>query len=375
MRFPVVVKINPRLRCILVLFVGILCIIPCCALADQVTDTRFMQSGAGISNGYSPVVKTVQVTVPATTSVSSTAYSPAGADTRFKFQKTAGGEDVGSTSPAIGPVTVAAIESEVSAPPATIEALNTNTMGQSKGIIIPQKSGNEPATTYTIPYTSTNSQKNVTRLSAPGRETSTATTRLPKTGSILLFNEAERELARMTSSYYTHTTYVDEKSGTYNYDCSGFVGYALSRAAPGAFSALQHKRPVAADFYDHIVLCGPSPDSGGWERVSTPLELLPGDIVVWLKPDASDSTSTGHVMIVTGVPVKNPQRPGEVLVQVIDSTESGHADDTRGSGETGLGKGTIGIMTDNSSLPTGYYWRGGDSRLLQKTEIAFGRIM
>jgi hypothetical protein len=374
MWFPVVVKINIRIRCILAFFVGILFIIPFCTLADQVTDTRFMQSGAVISSGFSPAVKTVQALSPTTTSISSSTYTPSRADTRFKFQKAVEEGAVGSAIPSISTTTVAANECGTLLLPVVEGTMNINTGVPLKGIIIPQRSGIEPASTYAIPYTTVNSQKNVTKLSASGRENIPSTTKLPKTGSILLLNEAERELARMTSSYYTHTTCVDEKSGTYNYDCSGFVGYALSRAVPGAFSVLQHKRPVAADFYDHIMLCGPSPDRGGWVRVSTPNELLPGDVIVWLKPDASDSTSTGHIMIVSGVPVKNPQRTGEVLVQVIDSTESGHANDTRGPGETGLGKGTIGIMTDNSGLPNGYYWRGGESRLLQKTEIAFARI-
>ncbi len=217
----------------------------------------------------------------------------------------------------------------------------------------------------------------VTTSNAPSMDTSKGKAtagKLQQSGSKLLLNKAEREFSGMTSSKYTHITYVNENSGTYNYDCSGFVGYALSRAVPGAFNVLQNKRPVAEDFYNYIAQCGPTPGGGGWMKVSTPLELLPGDIVVWLKPDASNSTSTGHIMIVTGVPVKNPKRTGEVLVQVIDSVESGHAKDTRGTGKTGLGKGTFGIMTDSSGLPTGYYWRGGESTLLQKTKIVFARI-
>jgi len=119
---------------------------------------------------------------------------------------------------------------------------------------------------------------------------------------------------------------------------------------------------------------GPDPGSGGWMRVSTPLELRPGDIIVWLKPDSSDANSTGHIMIVAGDPIENPKRTGEVLVPVIDSTKSIHSSDTRSPGQTGLGKGIIGIMTDSSGLPTGYYWRGGKSRTFHETEMVFARI-
>ena len=197
---------------------------------------------------------------------------------------------------------------------------------------------------------------------------------LPHSGSVLLLEEAERQLARMNSSRYTHETSVDEENGTYNYDCSGFVGYALSRADPCAFRVLLHKRPDAGSFYYHLVLFGPAPGNGSWMRVSTPLELRPGDIIVWLKPDESDSKSTGHIMVVAGLPEQNPEREGEVLVRVIDSTTSAHAADSRKTGQTGLGKGTIGIMTGPSGLPNGYYWRGGVSSALQETEMVFARI-
>jgi hypothetical protein len=63
-----------------------------------------------------------------------------------------------------------------------------------------------------------------------------------------------------------------------------------------------------------------------------------------------------------------------VLIRVIGSTTSIHANDTRSSGQTGLGEGDIGIMTDSTSQPAGYYWRGGESQIIQKTKMVFARI-
>ena len=60
------------------------------------------------------------------------------------------------------------------------------------------------------------------------------------------------------------------------------------------------QQPHAGNFYYHLVQFGPAPGEGGWMRVATPLELRPGDIIVWLKPDESDSKSTGHIMVVDG---------------------------------------------------------------------------
>ncbi len=374
-----VVEMNNNMRYYPVIFVVFLFVLSSCALADQVNYNRFVSPGpdTGLTTGFSTAQHMVQAaSTPTTTGLSAT-YSPGGVTTRFELQAVADEGDKAkaiTTANSAGFSTVGDNYSGTSTNKSLGGATGTNTGGQSQGIITPRSFGSNRNATGATLSVNAYTTGSVTKSPVISKDTSTTNSKLPQSGSNLLLIEAEREFSRMTSSYYTHTTYVDEKAGTYNYDCSGFVGYALSRAVPGAFNALQHKRPVAADFYDHIVVSGPVPGSGGWMKVSTPLELLPGDIVVWLKPDSSDSTSTGHVMIVTGMPVKNPQRTGEVLVQVIDSTESGHANDTRGSGQTGLGKGTIGIMTDLSGLPTGYYWRGGDSRLLQKTDIAFGRI-
>lgn len=209
---------------------------------------------------------------------------------------------------------------------------------------------------------------------ATSNDSCSAGDNLPHNGSVLLLNEATRQLALMNASEYTHATFVDEENGTYNYDCSGFVGYALSRADPCAYRVLLHARPDAGNFYYHFIEFGTDPGSGGWMTVSTPLELRPGDIIVWLKPDSSDAKSTGHIMIVSGNPQRNPERSNEVLVRVIDSTTSAHSDDTRNPGGSGLGEGIIGIMTDSSGYPTGYYWRGGVSAAFQKTEMVFARI-
>ncbi len=206
-----------------------------------------------------------------------------------------------------------------------------------------------------------------------GNESCTTVDNLPPNGSTLLLAEAERELARMNSSGYTHRTSVDEENGIYNYDCSGFVGYALNRADPCAFDVLLHDRPDTGNFYYHIIGFGTVPGSGGWMRVLLPRDLRPGDLIVWPR-DQSDEGSSGHIMIVAGNPNENPKREGELLVRVIDSTTSRHADDTRGAGETGLGEGTVGIMTDSAGQATGYFWRGGESRTLQETEMAFARI-
>ena len=182
--------------------------------------------------------------------------------------------------------------------------------------------------------------------------------------------EAHRELSAARQTRYQHITDVDEQTGRFDYDCSGFVGYALRRIDPAAYRALpvSKTRPLAQDIVTAIRA------GGFWQRVPAVTELGPGDLVAWLTPDDSDSDNTGHVMIVLAVPTRS-QRAGEWLVQVADSTTSPHAADRRvAGGPTGLGQGTIGLTTDTSERPVAYYWRGGVSTKLEHTEIALGRL-
>jgi hypothetical protein len=201
----------------------------------------------------------------------------------------------------------------------------------------------------------------------------------PAAGRLALLAEVRRELTAMRDTSYQHKTEVDATEGAYNFDCSGFVGYALAHSRPAALAALpvsSSTRPLAKDFEQHFraVAKGARDGSadGPWRAVATVPELRPGDIVAWLKPADVKSRNTGHVVVVLENPVHNAARPDEWLIPVADSTESPHARDSRGRDGDGLGTGTIGLSVDGAGHPVGYYWRGGVSTVLKHTEISFG---
>jgi hypothetical protein len=197
-------------------------------------------------------------------------------------------------------------------------------------------------------------------------------------GRLALLAEARRALATMRDSSYQHQTEVDAAEGAYNFDCSGFVDYALGRARPAALAALpvssSKRRPLAKDFEHHLraITDGANGTDGRWRAVRTVPELRPGAVIAWLRPADVHSRNTGHVVIVLRKPVPNPARADEWLVEVADSTESPHAADSRDTDGDGLGTGTIGLSVDGAGRPVGYYWRGGVSTVLQHTEISLG---
>jgi len=216
----------------------------------------------------------------------------------------------------------------------------------------------------------------------------------PPSASLLL-EEGQRELSLMWTSSYQHKTQVDEPSGQFDYDCSGFVDYALKKVAPAAYKELpiskaSAKRPLAQDFYNFFSSLTGSSLTGSsltgsrltgktahWEPIGKATDLKPGDLVSWLRPPDNDSNNTGHVMLVRARAALNPRDPQEVLVEVLDSTTSPHAQDSRAQGQSGrgLGIGTIGILTDAAGQALAYHWRGGLSRKEEATPIAFGRLL
>ncbi|QLE46652.1 hypothetical protein FD723_41480 (plasmid) [Nostoc sp. C052] len=189
-----------------------------------------------------------------------------------------------------------------------------------------------------------------------------------------LLHEAERELSLMKTSVYQHSTDVDEVVGRFNYDCSGFVDYALQKISPQAYAEVpvsKSKRPLAQDFYK--LFSDPTLKPSHWVEISKVSRLRAGDIVVWLRPPESDSHNTGHVMVIGGKPTATSQ-VNERLIPVIDSTSSPHAQDSRHHKQTGLGTGVIGVIVESTDKALAFRWRGGESKQEKETAIAFGRL-
>ena len=193
-------------------------------------------------------------------------------------------------------------------------------------------------------------------------------------GSAALVGEIQRELSAMRVTRYQHTTAVDESSGSYFYDCSGLLDYAMGRVRAADLQPIPHAkaRPLAGDIEGYLRrgLAGPIE---GWQALARVDALSPGDVVAWQATEDSTTGDTGHVMVVLAAPALNSARAGEWLVRVADSTLSPHALDSRHPGTTGLGTGTIGLLVDDRGAPTAFYWRGGVSPQAKPTQIALGR--
>jgi hypothetical protein len=182
----------------------------------------------------------------------------------------------------------------------------------------------------------------------------------------------------LRQSKYNHATVVDEKSGRYEFDCSGFVTWVLRRAAPGAHASLlaRSPRPVARDYYWELNRAPTERSPRGVRKVTRVSDALAGDIVAWLKPAHVRSANTGHVAFLLEQPRPVPEAPGAYVVRVADASSYHHDDDDRyESGRTGFGTGTILLVSDEATgAPRAYGWYGLRSRYVMETPIALGRV-
>lgn len=188
-----------------------------------------------------------------------------------------------------------------------------------------------------------------------------------------------RIAGNLRESKYNHATIVDEKSGRYEFDCSGLVTWVLRRAAPGAHAALiaRSARPVARDYYwvmERAPIGERTPR--GVRKVARVADAQPGDIVAWLKPAQVQSANTGHVAFLLEQPRPIADLPGGFLVRIADASSYQHdADDRYESGRTGFGTGTILLLADETTgAPRAYGWYGLRSRYVMETPIALGRV-
>jgi hypothetical protein len=183
----------------------------------------------------------------------------------------------------------------------------------------------------------------------------------------------------LRESSYTHATRVDERTGRYEFDCSGMASWVLRRASPLAQAAVVYRaksgRPLARDYYQQIAATRAGRARYGWSRVSRVADAAAGDVIAWLRPKEVRSANTGHVAFLVSSPEPVAEMPHAFLVRIADASRYQHQDDSRAATErTGFGHGTILVVTDpESGAPVAYGWVGLRSAWILNTPMAIGR--
>lgn len=184
--------------------------------------------------------------------------------------------------------------------------------------------------------------------------------------------EVHRILKEAKSSDYSHKTQVNEDEGSYDVDCSGLVNIILKKIAKEHYTAVQkaggRPRPRAVEYHTTFI----SEDAPkGWRCVKQLADAKPGDLLVWRRKELTPGEDTGHIVILDEAPKKDDD--GQFHFAVIDSTKSGHGDDTRKKDDTGIGRGTIWVAVDGEGKPTGFRWKSRKGEL-HAAMMAIGRV-
>ncbi len=182
--------------------------------------------------------------------------------------------------------------------------------------------------------------------------------------------------ASLRRTRYQHHRVVNERTGTFYWDCSLMTYWVLERAHRRSVRHLESvSRPLAAHFARTIARAPTDRFRRGWQRIERIENVRPGDVFAWRRPAGFPSRNSGHVGFVVGAPRPVPQIPNAYAIRVADATGSGHQNDTRPyPGVGGFGVGTLVFLTDGRGHGTHYGWAGTRSGGYVVTPILFGRV-
>jgi hypothetical protein len=188
-------------------------------------------------------------------------------------------------------------------------------------------------------------------------------------------DEALRILESTRHTRYQHDIFIDEATGTYNVDCSGFVSYILGRVAPAHLDLIPipgaESRLLAQDYYTYFSSLA-SETTNGWRQIQLLPDARRGDLIAWPLPPPNPDT--GHIFVVASDPV--PVADDILAVMAYDASDILHYDDSRGSGPgqfpTGVGSGTFHIQINSAGVPVAFQFDQPDPLITDN--IAIGRI-
>ena len=188
--------------------------------------------------------------------------------------------------------------------------------------------------------------------------------------------QAKQILSSLKSTHYSHKSNVNESSGLYIFDCSALVYYILGRAAPGSIASVpvdpNHRHAQAKNFYDTFSNAPTMNAKDGWQRIIRLMDAEPGDLIAWRKDPVAQKGNTGHIVIVLEKPAE--EKDGAIRITAFDSSRTGHAQDTRRKGTSGVGSGVMSFRVDEAGAPIALHWSSPEKKQIT-VPIAIGRAM
>lgn len=181
-----------------------------------------------------------------------------------------------------------------------------------------------------------------------------------------LVSQVDTVLRNLRSTRYQYGgNRFDVDRGVFNLDCSHYVDHLVAKSNPIAFANMRRVTgstfPATRDYYSFIRQLPYYQVTHNWVHIRNANHLQPGDVIVYQKYSAKRrGASAGHIMIVTSTPKRDPYYENIFHVAVSDSAHSGHGNDTRPRGRSGVGMGTMLVKVDPyTGEPYQFAWKQG----------------
>lgn len=151
-------------------------------------------------------------------------------------------------------------------------------------------------------------------------------------------------------------------NGVYGLDCSAYIDHVLKDLDLNSYRSIAHwsrnYKPTSEDYYDFFNELPNNKIERHWFKIQNPLELQPGDILVFKYKNSEGKLAQGHVMVVMAKPIFIRHQHNVLLIKISDDAPSGHSYDTRTKHASGIGIGDL-LLKINSitKKPIAYAWR------------------
>jgi hypothetical protein len=192
--------------------------------------------------------------------------------------------------------------------------------------------------------------------------------------------KAEFIVNNLQQTDYTHAENINPDLGIYDCDCSGFVDFVLESVAPHHYAMIPKEanqpRPRAFEYNNFFRSLTTEP-TDGWQRILFLRDVRRGDIIAWRFKKIEEGYDTGHVLIVSEMPIKIDD--SIFAIQGYDSAAKPHFDDTRvnekGEFKSGVGSGIIKFKVDDSDGPVAFQFTPSEDFKTLSFAIAIGQII
>lgn len=195
----------------------------------------------------------------------------------------------------------------------------------------------------------------------------------------ILFNNNTKKLL----TEYSHKNVIDEKTGFYSVNCSGFINHLLAENYRNALEEIRLFIRETSDYQgykngnprtlQYIRFLNSTKPKKYWLPFRDARLLKPGDLLAYAKEIRKVTDSGQHIMVVAGTP-SHTTKTNWIEVPIVDSTTEGHGSKDIRSLKGGIGTGSISLGINNVGNPIKIKWSPESKNTIDNPHVVMARL-